>query len=89
MTFKAFINAYVVTIIGNFLVPILIAAMLIVFLYGLLTYMISADDPKKHADAMKYIVRGAIGLAIAMSIWAIVALGATFFGSAPVIPQLR
>jgi hypothetical protein len=89
MTLQAFVNAYIVTIVTRYLVPIVIALTFIVFLYGLLTFLVSSDDPKKHSDAAKYMLRGLIGLTIALSIWAIVSVGASLFGSAPVIPQLR
>ena len=89
MDFKYFVNTYVVGLIGTYLVPIILAFTLIVFLYGLLIFLVNADDPKKHSDGLKFMFWGAVGLAIGLSVWSIVAVFSGIFGASAVIPQLK
>jgi hypothetical protein len=63
--FIAFINLY--------LVPLLMAVALIVFLYGIFKFFIlGAADEKARAEGRKFALNGIIGFVIILSVWGIV-----------------
>lgn len=88
MTFAALVNIFV-TGITDFLVPIIIGFMVIVFLNGLRKFILKADDPGEHKKGRDLMIYGLLGLVIAMSVWSIVGILAATFGASPFIPQLK
>ena len=53
----------------------------VVFLWGMIQYIMSAGDEKKISEAKKIIVVGIIGLFFMVAVWGIVrAISNTFFG---------
>lgn len=65
----------------NSIIPIVISLAVLVFLFGVLSYIIgkNADDKKK---AGSYMVWGIISLFVMVSVWGLVGLvGSTIFGS--------
>ena len=72
----------------NVLIGFVIALATLVFIYGILKYVLS-KDPEGQKDARSYMVGGIIGLFVMVSVWGIVAfLQSALFGSngTPVSP---
>lgn len=83
--FLAFAQTTFGTILGtiggfiNALIPILIAAGLAFFIYGVVRYVIAKDgDDKKKATGI--IINGIIGLFVILSIWGLVGVIQSTFG---------
>jgi hypothetical protein len=71
--FNALIND---TIIGGLLrpiVPLLIGAAVVVFIYGVLTTMLSEGGDKKE-EGKQYMFWGIIGIFVMVSVWGLVAI---------------
>lgn len=75
------------------LIPILIGLALLVFLWGVLKYVISPGEDDK-AKARDYMLYGIIGLFVMVSVWGLVTILAdTIFGGnrinqPPTVPQI-
>ena len=67
-------------LIGS-LVPIIIAIALVVFLWGIISYITAGDDPKKKAAARGYMIYGIIGLFVMVSVWGLVRILQSTFGT--------
>jgi ABC-type branched-subunit amino acid transport system permease subunit len=63
----------------NQIIPILIAAALAYFIYGVIKFVIAVDADAK-ADARKIVVGGIIGLFVIVSIWGLVGVIQSSFG---------
>jgi len=62
------------TTIINRIIPLIIGAAMLVFLWGVLRYVLAESDPAKRAEARSYMVWGIIALAVMVSVWGIVRL---------------
>lgn len=76
---NAFSVLGVIANILRILIPILITVALIVFIYGVIKYVIAKNSDDK-GQARKVIVRGIIGLFVIVSVWGLVAVIQTTFG---------
>lgn len=63
----------------NFLIPILIAAAVVYFIWGVISY-VTAKDEEKQKEARKVMISGIIGLFVIVSIWGIIGLLTSTFG---------
>jgi quinol-cytochrome oxidoreductase complex cytochrome b subunit len=63
----------VMTLLNIYAVPFLIAVAVLYFLWGVLQFIINADDEEARKKARNSIVAGLIGLVIMLSFWALVA----------------
>jgi uncharacterized membrane protein YidH (DUF202 family) len=86
MTFKDL----VFTILGIFdeVITIIIGIAVLVFLYGMLNYVMHSDDESKRKESVKFITYGIIGLFVMVSVWGLVAAITGTFGFEFGIPQL-
>lgn len=66
------------TILG-WLVPILISAAMVMFLWGVLMYVIKSD-PESKETARHTMIYGIIGLAVMVSVWGLVRVLTETFG---------
>ncbi len=53
-------------------IPLIIGAAVIVFLWGILNFIFAGSDEGKRTDARKFMVFGVIALAVMVSIWGLV-----------------
>jgi hypothetical protein len=81
--------AIVVGIVSEGLVPIIIGATVIVFLFGIVRYILKSDSDVKRAEGRKFMLYGLLGLVIILSVWSIVAIFLKVIGVQAVIPQVR
>lgn len=86
MTFKDLV--FIILGIFDELVTLVIGIAVIIFLYGMLTYIMHSDDESKRKESVKYITYGIVGLFVMVSVWGLVALITGTFGFDFGIPQL-
>jgi hypothetical protein len=79
------------TLIGS-VVPLLMIIATVVFLWGIISYIMAAGDEEKVKEARSYIIYGLIGLFVMVSVWGLVGVIAGTFGvgsgSAIVVPVI-
>jgi hypothetical protein len=75
----------------NRVIPILVTAAVIVFVYGIVLYIRNADNADKRKEGNMFILYGLIGLFVMVTMWALVAILANTFGQQnlllPTLPQ--
>ncbi len=72
-------------------VPIIIGFALVVFLWGILKYIWSGSDEKQRIESRQFMLWGIIGLAVMVSVWALVGIIARLSGTGiptGIVPQL-
>ncbi|PCI20190.1 hypothetical protein COB64_02670 [Candidatus Wolfebacteria bacterium] len=69
-------------------VPLLITAGTVVFIYGVVQYIAGAADQTKREEGRKFILWGIIGLFVIISVWGLVGLLSNTFQFGNVLPQL-
>jgi hypothetical protein len=84
------IGEFIYRIIGflRILVTPIIGLAVVVFLYGLLTYITNASNESKRTEGLKYITYGLIGFVVMLSMWALAAILSDTFGLGFGIPQI-
>lgn len=61
-------------------VPLLIGAAIIVFLYGVLKFILNAGDPDKRTEGRSYMIWAIVGIVVMVSVWALVYFVQSTFG---------
>ena len=77
------VGNFIDTIIGlmNKVVPLLIGLAVLVFLWGVLKYVISgADDADKRKEARGFMIWGIVSIFIMVSVWGLVGILQSSFG---------
>ncbi|MFA6324935.1 MAG: hypothetical protein WCX46_01785 [Candidatus Paceibacterota bacterium] len=84
---------YITCIIGSSIIPVLFTLALVVFIWGVIQYVINTGEEKKKAEGKQFIIWGIIALAVMVSVWGLVSILTNTFdltdGGVKVIPQLR
>lgn len=75
-------------LISKSVIPLLIALAVIVFIWGVLKFIMNAEDSTKREEGRNFIIWGLVGLFVMVSIWGIVNILNSTFGVSNVIPQL-
>lgn len=63
-----------ITDIINAIVPLMIGVAFLVFIYGVISYVLAGGDDKKTSTARQTMIYGIIGLAVILGAWGIVAI---------------
>ncbi len=71
--FKAVIDEIIIGGLLKPLVPLLVGLAVVVFIYGVLTLILSEGGEKKE-DGKKYMFWGIIGIFVMVSVWGLVAI---------------
>ncbi|MFA7285485.1 MAG: hypothetical protein WC011_01395 [Candidatus Paceibacterota bacterium] len=80
---------YVICIINTAVVPFIFALALVLFLYGVMQYVLNEADEGKREKGKQFMVWGIIALTVMVSVWGLVAiLGGTFGLNISIIPQV-
>ena len=83
--FKSFIELFLAVLQG--FISLMFASLAVGILYGVVLYMINADNEKKRTEIRGYLVYAIVGIAVVMGLWGILAiLNDTIFGGAVGIP---
>ena len=81
---------YVVNIINDALIPLIFAVAVVLFIWGVVQYVINAQDTEKKAKGRQFMIWGIIALAVMISVWGLVAiLGNTFGLKTNALPQVQ
>src|SRR3990167_10704692 len=81
---------YVVNIINDALIPLIFAIAVVLFIWGVVQYVINAQDTEKKAKGRQFMIWGIIALAVMISVWGLVSiLGNTFGLDTGFVPQVR
>ena len=78
-------------IISSAIIPLLFAAALVAFIYGVVQYVINANNSEKRKEGSQYMVWGIVGLFVMISVWGLVGVLSNTFtlnNTAPILPQL-
>jgi len=87
-TIANLVNYIVKTLIDTYIVPTIIGLALLVFLYGIFTYIRSSDDEGTRKEGRTYMIYGIIGIFVMVSVWGFVRILTGTFCVSFGIPQL-
>ncbi len=71
------------------IITLIISLALVVFLWGLISYIMNSGNQEKREDSIKYITAGLIGLFVMFAVWGLVAILSSTFGLGFGIPYLQ
>jgi len=88
-TLKILLN-YIACLLSKFIVPLIFSLAIVLFIWGIVQYVINTDDEAKKKKGKQFMIWGIIGLTIMSSVWGLVrVLGKTFGVDTTFIPQLK
>jgi hypothetical protein len=80
---------YIVCIINISVIPLILGLALVVFVYGVMQYVLNEADEGKREKGKQFMVWGIVALTVMLSVWGLVAiLGGTFGLNISIIPQV-
>lgn len=79
---------WVICFIMKALVPLAFALALVLFIWGVIKYVINADNEAKRKEGGKFILWGIVALFVMLSVWGLVAVLSNTFNLDTAIPQL-
>ena len=88
--FKSLVSGITTGILAP-LIPLIIGLAVVVFLWGVLRFIVAAGDVKKREEGRNFIIWGLIGITIMFSIWGLVKILTDTLNldkTPPAIPQL-
>ncbi len=82
--------SYVTCLISKSVIPLIFALATVVFIWGVVQYVINTDDEKKKSKGREFMIWGIIGLTVMFSIWGLVSILANTFNiDVNFVPQVR
>lgn len=85
--FSSFVDSWITTAQQGIL-PLIVGAGLICFLWGTTLYLKSAGDEKSRAAGIAYMSWGLVGLIVIFGVWGLVGLVSKLVGADVAVPQL-
>lgn len=85
--FGSFVDGWIKTAEQG-IMPLIVGAAALWFLWGLALYLRSAGDEKSRAEGVAYMWWGIIGLVVIFGVWGFVGLVASMVGAKTAVPQL-
>jgi hypothetical protein len=76
-------------LINRFLIPLLFAVAILVFIWGVVQFIAHADNEEKRTQGRNFMVYGIISLFVMVTIWGLVNVLSNTFGVKTFIPQLQ
>jgi hypothetical protein len=81
---------YVSCIISGSVIPLIFALAMVMFIWGVVQYVINSDEEAKKEKGKQFMIWGIIGLTVMFAVWGLVAIvGKTFNIDTTFIPQLK
>ena len=81
---------YITGIINNSIIPLIFALAVLIFVWGVVQFVINSDEEAKKAKGKQFMIWGIIALTVMISVWGLVAiLGNTFSIDTSVLPQVK
>ncbi|MCX6753076.1 MAG: hypothetical protein NTW62_01855 [Candidatus Nomurabacteria bacterium] len=87
-TFKSFVE-FISCNINKSIIPFIMALSFAVFFWGIVQYLLGANEETKRTKGREFMIWGIVGLAVMISIWGFVAVLGNTFGVQNVIPQVQ
>jgi len=82
--------SYVTCIISTSVIPLIFALAVVMFVWGVVQFVINSDEEAKKAKGKQFMIWGIIALTVMISVWGLVSvLGNTFGINTGFIPQVR
>jgi len=86
--FQDFLS-YIGCIISGFIIPLIFGLAMVMFIWGVVQYVINNDEEAKRAKGKEFMIWGIIGLAVMVGVWGLVKILGNTFGIDYIIPQLK
>ncbi len=86
-SFASFVDNWIQTA-QQAILPLILGAAALYFLWGVTRYLRSAGDEKARAEGISYMWWGIIGFVVIFGVWGFVGLVAGLVGSEVAVPQL-
>jgi len=81
---------YITCTIERTVIPLLFAIALVIFIWGVVQYVINSDQEEKKAKGRQFMIWGIIGLTVMIGVWGLVGiLGGTFGINTSVLPEVK
>ena len=81
---------YVTCTISVSVIPLIFAVATLMFVWGVVQYVINTEDEAKKSKGRQFMIWGIIALAVMVSVWGLVSiLGGTFGIDTDFIPKVR
>ena len=81
--------SYVGCIINKSVIPLIIALAMVMFIWGVVQYVINNDEEAKKEKGKQFMIWGIIGLTVMFGVWGLVKILGSTFGIEYAIPQLK
>lgn len=80
---------YATCFIYSSVIPLIIALAVVMFIWGVVQYVINNEEEAKKEKGKQFMIWGIIGLTVMVSIWGLVRILGSTFGIENAIPQLK
>ncbi len=80
---------YVTSIINGAVIPLIFALALVMFIWGVVQYVINSDEEAKKEKGKQFMLWGIIALTVMVSVWGLVKILGNTFGIEYIIPQVK
>ena len=82
--------SYATCIISGAVIPLIFALAVVMFVWGVVQYVINSDEEAKKAKGKQFMIWGIIALAVMVSVWGLVAILSNTFGiDTTFIPKVK
>lgn len=82
--------SYITCIIQNGVVPLIFAIAMVMFIWGVVQYVINSDEEAKKAKGKQFMIWGIIALTVMIGVWGLVGIvGNTFGLDTQFLPKLK
>lgn len=81
---------YITCLISGSVIPLIFSLAVVLFVYGVVQYVINNEDEIKKERGRSFMIWGVIALTVMITIWGLVSIvGSTFNMNTTVVPQLQ
>ena len=80
---------YITCIISKSVIPLIFALAVAMFVWGVVQYVINAEDEAKRGQGRSFMIWGIIALSVMVSVWGLVQIVGKTFNIPNVIPQVQ
>lgn len=81
--------SYVSCIISKSVIPLIFALATVMFIWGVVQYVINNEEEAKREKGKQFMIWGIIALTVMFSVWGLVRIVGNTFGIDYIIPQLK
>jgi fumarate reductase subunit D len=74
--------------LSKLIIPFMVSLALLMFIYGVLVYVMNASSDDKRKEGSKFMLYGIIGLFVMVSVWGLVNILGSTFNLTNTMPQL-